>query len=165
MKLDKELAEQLRIPTAGMETFNILRHMPVILKTGLYDEIKSTRFFRDAVQLHHNHSEQTLSAFFIQREDGRLHVVSAGANPSVELIREYLDPEVKADVILCDVPAECVRSADFDYLNCSYFNVKYGPLEFLAKHHPSHDVRVQVIAVLLEMPNAHTNTSQHTETT
>ena len=149
MKLDKQLAKLLRIPTAGMETFNILRHMPAILKTGLYDEIKSTRFFRDAGQLHNNHTGQTLPTFFIQREDGRLHVVSAGAAPSVELIREYLDPEVKADVILCEVEAE-----NLSRYGKRFLNVDYGALEFLAQHHPSHGVWVQVTADLSEMANA-----------
>lgn len=152
MKIDKQLAKQLRIPTSGMETFNILRHMPAILKTGLYDEIKSTRFFRDAGQLHHNHSGQTLPAFFIQREDGRLHVVSAGANPSVELIRRYLDPEVKADVILCEVAEE-----NLSRYGKRFLNVNYGALEFLAQHHPSHGVRVKVIADLSEMVDAQAN--------
>lgn len=155
MKLDKKQAKQLRIPTAGMESFDILNHQKRIVETRLYDEIKSTRFFRDAGQLQHNHSGQTLPAFFIQREDGRLHVVSAGAAPSVELIREHLDPEVKADVILCEVEAE-----NLSRYGKRFLNLEYGALEFLAQHHPSHDVRVQVTADLSEMANAQANSSR-----
>lgn len=149
MKLNKKLVKLLRIPTRGMKPFDILNHQPVIIKTGRYDEIKSTRFFRDTGQLHHYHSGSTLPAFFIQREDGRLHVVSAGAAPSVELISEYLDPDVKADVILCEVLAENISRYEKRFLNA-----EYGPLEFLARHHPSQSVRVKVIADLLEIANA-----------
>ena len=145
MKLDKELAGQLYVPTTGMEPFNIINHQSVIVTTGLYDEIKSTQFFRDVGQLHCDHSGHTLPAFFIQREDGLLHVVSAGGAPSVELVREYLDPDLKAEVILCEVDADNLSRAGKGFLNA-----EYGVYEFLAKHHPSCEVRSGVLKGLLE---------------
>lgn len=155
MKLNKQLAKLLRIPTTGMKSFDILNHQSVIVTTGLYDEIKSTRFFRDAGQLHCDQDEPTESAFFIQREDGRIYVVSAGVAPSIELIREYLDPDIKADVILCAVAAE-----NLSRYGKRFLNEEYGPLEFLAQHHPSHGVRVRVIADLSEMADAQANSSR-----
>jgi len=67
---------------------------------------------------------------------------------------KYLDPKVKAELVLCIVPAGKVSRYEQGYLNS-----EYGVLEFIAQHHPSHDVRVKVIAELMETNNAKITTS------
>lgn len=146
MQLDKELTKEVRIPTTGMEPFNIIRYQDRMLPTGLYDELKSTKAYRENGMLHHEHNGPTEYAYFIQREDGYVFV---GAAPTgivhFEIIKEHLDPELKSEVILCAVPAQSVRRFGNGYLA-----PEYGPLEFLAQHHPSQAVRVKVTAMLFD---------------
>lgn len=146
MQLDKELAKELRIPTTGMESFNIIRYQDKMLPTGQYDELKSARAYRENGMLHHDHNESVDYVYFIQREDGQIFV-GAAPNGIVHfgVIKEHLDPDIKADVIRCAVPARYARR-----FGCGYLNPKYGPLEFLAQHHPSQKVRIKVTAMLYE---------------
>jgi hypothetical protein len=60
-----------------------------------------------------------------------------------ELIRHYLDPDIDAEVILCKVPVEYVNQYERGYLNS-----EYGPIEFLAQHHPSAHIRLELIEML-----------------
>lgn len=154
MKLDKDFACELRISTEGMEEFHILKHQPVVLKTGLYDEIKSTKFYRDSGLLHHNHNEPTDYAFYIQREDGEIFIGACSGIIYYECIKEFLDSEIKAEVILCEVPAHQVS-----YFGKRYLNAKYGAFEFLAQHHPLHEVRLKMTAELMEIAHAEENPS------
>lgn len=148
MGVDNELAKRLWIPTVGMESFDVVTSREIFLPTRLYDEITLTKFYTDSGQLHHNHNGATQSVYYVQREDGKLNVVSAGLEPSnaFPILRKYLDPKIKAEVIKCNVPAESVQKYEQGYLNS-----EYGALEFLAQHHPSGDARVQAIALLMEM--------------
>lgn len=148
MKLNKQIAKQLRIATGNMKSFDVLTSREVWMPTKLYDEITLTKFFLDAGQLHHDHTGPTLPVYFVQRQDGEVHVVSAGLEPSnaFPILKKYLDPEVKAVVIRCDVPAEYLGTHERGYLNS-----EYGALEFLVQHHPSGDARVKAIALLMEM--------------
>jgi hypothetical protein len=156
MKLDNKLASQLRIPTTGMEEFNLINKQNVLITTGLYDEIKSTRFFRENGKLHHNHNQPTSYALFIQREDGLVLVCPCSSGIAhFENIKGYLSADIKADVILCSVPADSVSRHEKGYLNS-----EYGALEFLAQHHPSGAARVVAIAELSEREYAQANTSQ-----
>lgn len=155
MKLDKEMARRLRISTEGMESFDILKHQPVVLKTGLYDEIKSTKFYRESGQLHHNHNEPRGFAFYIQREDGEIFIGACSGIIYYECIKEFLDSEIKAEVILCEVPAHQVS-----YYGKRYLDIKYGAFEFLAQHHPSHEMRVKMTVELMEIAHAEENSSR-----
>lgn len=146
MQLDKELAKELRIPTSGMERLNVIRYQHTVMPTGLFDELLSTRAYRENGMLHHDHSKPVDYVYFVQREDGQVFV---GHAPDgiihFEIVKECLDSHVKAQVIRCAVPVECVRR-----FGCGYLNPEYGPLEFLAQHHASHAVRVKVTAMLCE---------------
>lgn len=154
MKLDKNFAKQVRIPTEGMESFDILKHQPVALTTGLYDEIKSTKFYRESGQLHHYDDEPKGFAFYIQREDGEVYLGACRGIIFFDSIKKYLSPDIRAEVILCEVAAHEVI-----YYGKRYLNEKYGVLEFLARHHPSHDVRVKVLTELMEIAHAEENSS------
>lgn len=146
MKLDKNFARKVHISTKGMEPFDILNHQQAVLSTGLYDEIKSTKFYRENGQLHHNHNEPTGYAFYIQRENGEIFLGACNGIIYFECIKEYLEPDIEAEVILCQVPASEVRSFERGYLNSVY-----GALLFLGNHHPSHQARVDSLGMCLEL--------------
>ena len=154
MKLDKNFAAQVYISTEGMEPFDILKHQQAVQSTGLYDKLKSTQCYRDKGQLHQGSNEPTGYAFFIQREDGEVFLGSCRGVVYYESIKEYLDPEIQAELILCEVPAHQVS-----YYGKRYLDVKYGTFEFLAQHHPSHEVRVRMSAMLWEIAHAEENPS------
>ncbi|GAB2190479.1 hypothetical protein MAH1_20870 [Sessilibacter sp. MAH1] len=160
MKLDKEMAGQLYIPTAGMESFDVVNHREVLLTTGLYEVLRKTLFFRDKGQLHWSDdpSELTELVYLVQREDGVVKVVRAGLMGvnAYEILKEHLDPEIQAEVIECRISyALWVKCRDSET----------GVLAFYAFHHPDWEVRKGLAIGLLERENAHTNTCQHTETT
>jgi len=149
MKFINENISQLRISTDGMKVFDILNHQQVALNTGLFDEIKLTKFYRDEGQLFHHNNELTSYAFYIQREDGEFFVGACEGIIHFECIKHYLNPTIKAEVILCKVPRRYVR-----YYEKSYLNSEYGVLEFIANHHPVHNVRVEIIKLLQERVDA-----------
>ncbi len=154
MKLDKNFAAQVYIPIEGMEPFDILKHQPVVVTTGLYDKIKSTQCYRDNGHLHQDSNEPAGYAFFIQREDGEIFLGSCSGVVYYECIKEFLESDIQAEVILCEVPAHQVS-----YYGKRYLHAKYGAFEFLAKHHPSHEVRVKMTAELMELAHAEENSS------
>lgn len=156
MKLDNKLASQLRIPTTGMEEFNLINKQDTLIKTGLFNVIKSTRFFRENGKLHHNHNQPTDNALFIQREDGQVFVsVCSSGTVHFECVKDFLDAGIKAEAILCSVPANSVSRHENSYLNS-----ENGALEFIAQHHPDHIARVVAIAELSEREYAQANTSK-----
>jgi hypothetical protein len=149
MKVDTHTAKRLRVPTTGMEKFHAIRHQVAVVRTGLYDELKSARFYRGDRKLqHHNQSTNTAYKYmyFVQREDGQFFTGSTGDKGTVafEAIKRYLDPNVKADVIVCQVPADKVDRK-------RYLDPEYGALEFIACHSPSHNGRVVATALLMKM--------------
>lgn len=156
MRLDDDTAKRLRINTAGMEPFNILRYPVMAMRTGLYDPLRSTRFFRGDGKIFHHYQGRANAydyMYFVQRDDGRLFVGSAsGGVVYYDAVKKHLAADVKADVIVCQVPAEKVNSFGQRYLN-----VEYGPLEFLACHHPSHSARVKAIQLLMRRAAAEAN--------
>lgn len=154
MKLDKAFARQVHIPIDDMESFDIFKHQQAVQSTGLYDKIKSTQCYRDKGQLHQDGNEPTDYAFYIQREDGEIFLGGCSGVVYYESIKEYLDPDIQAEVILCEVPAHQVS-----YFGKRYLNAKYGAFEFLAKHHPSHEVRVRMSAMLWEIAHEEESSS------
>tara|TARA_R110000772_G_scaffold170799_4_gene282800 strand:- start:7317 stop:7859 length:543 start_codon:yes stop_codon:yes gene_type:complete len=147
MKLDRELAEKLRIPVWGMKPFDIVRHQKRLMGTGLFDELKRTQGFRGNVILQSSRSVQTVAVYFVQREDGQIFF---GCLPSglihFDNIKCYLDPNIAAELIVCDVPAvEVSRSWQ------GYLHPEYGALAFLGDFHPSHSARVAAWLRLAEM--------------
>ena len=103
-----------------------------------------TTFFRDKGQLHWQHNEEpTNTVYFVQREDGVIRVVPAGAEFNIRpILSPHLDPSVQAEVIECQVPAREVRL----YVE--------QPLAFIGDRHPSHETRVSALGVVAERPQA-----------
>lgn len=141
MKLDKELAEQLRIPTVGMTELCL----SIMKKTGHYESRNEVRAFSENGKLHRGHNGPTEPAYFIQREDGQLFVgrlfdkLPIHGNLGVVCdtdIRSKLKAGVKADLIVVDVDADCMK-----YHKKLFLNFHYGPLAFLAEHHPDEYAR------------------------
>ncbi len=144
MKTDKDLARRLRIPTKYMRPYDLIRGQDRLLSTGLFDELISTRAYRENGVLHCDHRGPLTYAHFIQRNDGQFFVsVLLNKDVQFELIRQYLDPDIDAEVILCKVPVEHVNQYEKGYLNS-----EYGPIEFLAQHHPSAHIRIELIEML-----------------
>lgn len=154
MKLDKNTFKQLRIPTSGMQPFNIVKHQERLMITGMFDELKQTRAFRENGMLHNTDDKSPAYVCFIQREDG-LMVIDVASTGIVyfDIIKEHLDPELKADVILCPVPADEI----------SYLNSEYGALLFIGRHHPDHQTRVDALGKYCEINPPKLNEEQKAE--
>lgn len=141
MKLDKELAEQLRIPTVGMKQIQL----SIMKETGHYELPSEVRAFSENGKLHCGHNGPTECAYFIQRVDGYLAVgrlsdklptvgnLGVVCDPSV---RAHLEAGVKADLIVVEADADCMRHPDKLFLNSHY-----GPLAFLSAYHPDEYTR------------------------
>lgn len=139
MQNNNEFISSMKIPTDGMEQF-------VPRYSQHWHEARLTTFYRDKGQLHWSHGEgvQTTTAYFVQREDGRIHVVLAGPDFNMRpILADYLDPNIKADVIECEVP---LRDDDGSNLTRLYAE---EPLAFIGHRHPVHQSRVNALAVLL----------------
>jgi len=152
MKLSRTFLQQVRIPTSGMEKFEIIHNLKHVIDTGLYDELRYTSFYRNLGQLEDNADrfpgEPLVHAYYVQREDGVVAVDACDSRGNIhyEFIKEHLDPHVKATVITCRVPACHVPGRGKGYLNS-----KYGGLEFLAQHHPLPETRILAIGKLMEL--------------
>lgn len=109
MKFSNECVNRLRISTVGMKEFNILNQQKVALTTGLFDEIKLTKFYRDEGQLPCSRDEPLAYAIYIQREDGECFVTFCYGTVYFDCVKNYLSPMIKAEVILCKVPSRYVR--------------------------------------------------------
>ncbi len=136
MKLDSELAKQLRIPTAGMTEIRL----GVMMKTGHYDYPDEVRAFLENGKLPNDHTGSDTSVYFIQREDGYVAVGVLSENlPTINNIGIVCDPSIKthlesgiaAEFIVAKVDPVCVKHHEKLFLNSHY-----GPLAFLAEHHP-----------------------------
>lgn len=141
MKLDTELAKQLRIPTAGMTKIRL----GVMIKTGHYDYPDEVRAFLENGKLANGHTDSGASVYFIQREDGYVAVGVLSENlPTINNIGIVCDPSIKAhlesgiaaEFIVAKVDPLCVK--DYEKL---YLNSNYGPLAFLSVHHPDEHCR------------------------
>ena len=152
MKLSREFLQQVRIPTKGMERFEIIRNLKSVINTGVFDELRYVSFYRDLGQLEDYAAlfvgEPLVYAYYVQREDGVVVVDTCDSRGNIEFdfIKRHLDSHVKATVIACRVPACNVPRYGLYYLNS-----ECGALEFLAHHHPSPTARVAAIAKLMEM--------------
>jgi len=138
MKLDKTFAAQVYIPTDGMEPFDVLNHHPVVLKTGLYDDFKFTKFYHDGGQLNWSDekSEPTHLVYFIQREDGLVKVIHAGSGEhAATFLKPHLAAGIRAEVIEC-------RTSEAIFRKCR--DCEYGVLAFFALHHPDWRVRKEL---------------------
>lgn len=140
---NNELLAGLTIPTEGMERFapRYSQH---------WHEAKLTTFYRDKGQLHWSHGEgvPTTTVYFVQREDGRIHVVLAGPDYNMRpILAAYLDPNVKAEVIVCEAPLK-----DAQLQNLLRFYVDQ-PLAFIADRHPVHEARATAAEIVADALN------------
>lgn len=136
MKVNKEVAKQLRIPTFGMERFRL----SVMSRCGHYKEADNVRAFLESGMLHNNHKRSDALAYFIQRNDGYLAVERLSAEMGVEAGRGVTcEPSIFAHLkagVATDFIVTKVDSAFFCYRDKLFLNKHYGPLAFLAEHHP-----------------------------
>ncbi|WJG10365.1 hypothetical protein [Aliiglaciecola sp. LCG003] len=140
MKFDKNTFKQVRIPTAGMKPFKVI--YPQF--SEVLNKAKMTQGYADGGQLIHHEDNNLERVYFVQREDGYCVVIGAGSGDNAyHLLEEHLDENIKAEVILCKVPAAAVSTYEKGYLNS-----EFGALEFIAQHHPDSHVRVDIIARL-----------------
>lgn len=150
MKLSRELANQLRISTRGMERFELIRK--IYANCGLYDEFRSTKFWKDKGQLEWLWGRELLTdpAYFIQRADSQFKVVVGISDRYIALhcLKEYLDEDVDAKVIECKVPELLAR-------RCR--ESEMGVYDFVALRHPSWEVRKAVAMKILEWDDAQDN--------
>lgn len=147
MKIDRDIAKQLRIPTKGMQEFRITYRQFDSIQT----EVNATKFFRDEGQLYSSGDETEL-VYLVQREDGVVEVVLAGLDGvnAYHILKEHLDPDVKAEVIECKISnALLIKCRDSDV----------GVLTFYAFHHPDREIRKGLALGLLECEDAKENTS------
>ena len=138
MQIHQEIMRQLRIPVTGMDKFEPVKNS--YLNTGVFDEIKSTKFYRDKGQLHRRHivTPPTMRVCFIQREDGYLKVAQVDSDHEI-LLRLLLDAEVNAEVIECRIPAE-------DWVCYTTY-----PLWFILQHHPKLQARKKAFLMMCDI--------------
>lgn len=95
---------------------------------------------------------ETVKGYFVQAVDGEACYVPNLSHLGIASIESYLDPNIKADVILCNVSAEEVQG---------YMHPVRGAAEFLARRHPSSMVRQELLAMLHVYASARLNQCEH----
>lgn len=126
-------ASKFMIPTTGMKP-----HKPTFYSHPPANCTKLTAFYEDCGQLNwpHDMHTDTVKAWFIQTNRGVFKLV---LEEFIECMFDYLDENVKATCIRCNVPR-----AEIGH----YLNATTGAAFFIATRHPAHARRVEMLCTL-----------------
>jgi len=151
-----KLKSDFLISTKGLRKL----HKPELLRADgrffandpFHKKCRVVTFYRDEGQLHWPHGRgcETHRAYIVQCVDGEVYFQADTLG--ISSIEPYLDPNIKTDVIVCDVAVQEIRD---------YHDPVRGEATFLARRHPSSKVRQELLMMLHEYECKRLNQCEH----